>query len=250
MAADRVPVKLEFSMCDRTIDAEASIPNVPLRVADLLPVLFAFDDAVVAMAADQIASEGANISCRSGCGACCRQLVPVSEAEAMYLAGVVSQLPEPKQGRVRARFQEALAAVESLLPELRNTASFTTTGQCRELGMRYLALGAACPFLEDESCSIYAHRPLRCREYLVISPPVNCARPTAETIQAVNVPVKLSEILYRFADGMGRDDTRWIPLVLALEWEERHKDEPQKYFPGPALFENFVARAKAREPVI
>jgi Fe-S-cluster containining protein len=250
MASGRISVKLEFSMCDRTIDAEASIPNVPLRVADLLPVLFAFDDAVVAMAADRITSEGANISCRAGCGACCRQLVPVSEAEARYLSGMISQLPEEKQARVRARFREVLASLEGLLPELRDTGRLTSTEQCRELGMRYFAVGAPCPFLEDESCSIYAHRPLRCREYLVISPPANCARPTAETIQAVNVPVKLSEILYRFADGTGLDNTRWIPLVLALEWAERHKDEPERYFAGPALFENFVARAKALAPVL
>jgi len=231
------------------MDAGASIPDAPMRVADLLPVLFAFDDAVVAMAADQVTNHGANISCRAGCGACCRQLVPVSEAEAIYLAGLVSQLPEDAQTPVRARFREAAAALESLLPELRNTPKLTTTEQCRDLGMRYFALGVPCPFLEDERCSIHPYRPTRCREYLVVSPALNCARPTAETIQAVHVPVKLSEILYRFDDGMGRGNTRWIPLVLALEWAEQKKDEPQKYFPGPALFQNFVARAKAQEPV-
>ncbi len=42
---------------------------------------------------------------------------------------------------------------------------------------RYFHLGIACPFLEDESCSIHADRPISCREYLVTSPAVNCADP-------------------------------------------------------------------------
>ena len=41
----------------------------------------------------------------------------------------------------------------------------------RILGREYFQLGIPCPFLEEESCSIYHDRPITCREYLVTSPP-------------------------------------------------------------------------------
>ncbi|MEO8777051.1 MAG: YkgJ family cysteine cluster protein [Rhodanobacter sp.] len=34
----------------------------------------------------------------------------------------------------------------------------------RQLGIDYLRQGVACPFLEQESCSIYDERPLACRK--------------------------------------------------------------------------------------
>jgi hypothetical protein len=105
-----------------------------------------------------------------------------------------------------------------------------------------------CPFLVEESCSIYEHRPLSCREYLVSSPAEHCKRPSPETISMVPVPVKLSEILYCCGDGAGYDRTRWVPLVLALEWAAAHADVPQPRWPAPALFENILKRIGPDEP--
>jgi Fe-S-cluster containining protein len=156
--------KLELTLCDRTIEAEVPIPNQKMRVADLLPVLLSFDEAVVGMAADKAESEGRKISCREGCGACCRQLVPISEAEAVYLAELVAAMPAERQTRVRERFREALAALgEPLVERLRDTGQFKDLAARRVLGEEYFHRGVACPFLEDERCSIYPHRPMPCR---------------------------------------------------------------------------------------
>ena len=57
----------------------------------------------------------------------------------------------------------------------------------RENMPRYLGLELACPFLEDDACSIYAERPSACREYLVSSPKELCARPLTEPVQAVPI---------------------------------------------------------------
>ncbi|MGD0199577.1 MAG: YkgJ family cysteine cluster protein [Bryobacteraceae bacterium] len=245
-APGRVWVPFELDLGQRTIEASAEIPDAPMRVADLLPVLLSFDGAVVEMVADQVRAAGKIITCGLGCGACCRQIVPISEAEALYLAELVGAMPAERQARVRERFRDALAAAgESLLSRLRDTSG------CQELEARlalhaeYFGKRIACPFLEEESCSIYEHRPMTCREYLVTSPAVCCWDPRPGSIEPVPMPLKLSVMLYCFGDGIGNQPTRWLPLLLALEWAERHAGEPVPCYPAPQMFRNFVRRAEA-----
>lgn len=238
-----IPVVLEFG--DRTVEASAAVPDCPMRPADLLPVLLGFTEAMAAVAAESAVSEGRTVSCKAGCGACCRQLVPVSEAEAIYLAELIQQMPPERRDTVRARFSEALKALgEPLVSRLRDTASLRTMESRREAGAEYFARGVACPFLEAESCSIHQHRPAACREYLVTSPAENCRQPGPDTIEMVRLPLKPSVILYCFADGIGNETTRWVPLVLALEWAEAQKGKPQPAYDAPQMFRNFIAQAK------
>ncbi len=248
MEPRRVPFSLKIEAGQHTIEAETSIPDTPMRVTDLLPILMSFDNALVEMGADRLVQEGKTITCRAGCGACCRQLVPVSEAEVRWIAELVAGMPEPQQSAVRARFREALAALgDDMVSRLRDTTQYKDIETRRQLGEEYMRLGVPCPFLVEESCSIHPNRPMSCLEYLVTSPAEGCKNPGPDTIEPVPMPVKLSGILYCFSDGIGNQSTRWFPLVMALEWEAAHRDEPQHYFPGPQLFKNFVAQISRRE---
>lgn len=239
---DRDSFKLEFTASGRTIEATVSVPREELRMTDLLPLLFSFSNALVMIGEDVAREAGKPVSCRAGCGACCRQLVPVSEPEAAYIAELVRAMPPDRASAVRERFRTALEALgEGLTGRLRDPDANKTLDQRRELGLEYFRAGVPCPFLENESCSIHKQRPLSCREYLVSSPAAHCKTPSAETIEMVPVPAKLSEYLYCFGDGAGNDRSRWVPLVLALEWAEAQKAEAPRW-PAPKLFENFVRR--------
>jgi Fe-S-cluster containining protein len=175
---ERTGFKIELSLCDRTIEATTAIPNAPMRMADLLPVLLSFDSAFVGMAADKSQSDGAQITCRAGCAACCRQLVPISEAEAIYLAELVAGMPAERQEQVRRRFAGAISALgEPLMGRLRDA---TTASSRPDISQEYFSRGIPCPFLENECCTIYEHRPMSCREHLVTSPAENCKNPTPE----------------------------------------------------------------------
>src|SRR5947209_7229939 len=66
-------VKLSFS--GRPMEAELAVPTRPFPLRDLLPTFRSLSEAIV----------GRAVSCRSGCGACYRQLVPVSEVEARLI---------------------------------------------------------------------------------------------------------------------------------------------------------------------
>ncbi len=238
-----IPVLIEFG--DASIEANASVPAAVMRPADLLPILLRFTDAIVAVSAEGARCAGRRVSCGPGCGACCRQVVPISETEATYMAELVDAMPADRQARVRERFAEALAGLgEPVLSVLRDSENLKTLESRRALHGAYFGRRVACPFLEDESCSIHEHRPAACREYLVTSPLRNCRTPGPNTLEMVRLPVKPSQILYCFGDGIGNETTRWVPLVLALEWWEQRKQAPQKAWDGPQMFRNFIRQVE------
>ena len=88
----------------------------------------------------------------------------------------VERLPADRQAEVRARFADRVERLREagLLDALLDRVSPLDGAAARDLAARYLALGLVCPFLEDDSCSIYDERPFVCRRYLVTTPPALC----------------------------------------------------------------------------
>jgi Fe-S-cluster containining protein len=235
---------LRLTVGDIRIAHPISVPNASVPAAEVVPALQGLVNAVVGAAEDRGATEGKTVSCRKGCGACCRQLVPISHTEGERLLAMVERLPEARQAALSARFATASAALAEAgqrdgLLDPRRRAGKTD----RELSTAYFALGIACPFLEEESCSIHPERPLICREYLVTSPAELCSSPTQKGVTPLPVP-KLSLA----ARGMDEDrveaDTmgRWFPLALLLEWSKERPKRPPVKRPGPEWVERFLRR--------
>ncbi len=238
----RIVARFRLRVGNRTLEASVNLPAAPVTVEELLPVLYAFADAYLSAVIAQAEELGRRVSCKAGCGACCAQLVPVSEAEAQRLAKLVAEMPEPRRREVLERFQRLRGRLEGagLWERLRDTGALPDLEARRRIGMEYFALREPCPFLENQSCSIYADRPMRCREYFVTSPPVHCADPRPETIRMVPLPVKFSEILYCFDDGRGLEATRWVALPHILEWAQEHGEHARPALPAVEMFRNFL----------
>lgn len=209
-----------------------TVPSGPTSMSSLLPIVQSLANQVVETGVGMAEVRGQKVSCTKGCGACCRQLVPISEVEARRIRAVIEELPEPRRSIVRTRFAEARRRLEAagLLDKLEDREQWAA-GESRAVGLTYFQQGIPCPFLEEESCSIYLDRPVACREYLVTSPAENCARPTAETVQCVPLPFKVSTALSRVETGAA-GPLRWVPLILAPEWADAHPGEPASR-PGP-----------------
>ncbi|APW61892.1 YkgJ family cysteine cluster protein [Paludisphaera borealis] len=226
---------------DMTLDGEGwrfrarmTVPTGPSRPDDLLPLARALSDAMVGETVRAVERSGECISCKAGCGACCRQLVAISEVEARRIAGVVERLPEPRRSAIRARFAEARRRLDEagLLHDLQDTETVTDAGY-GALTTAYFAERIACPFLEEESCSIYEERPITCREYLVASPAENCSRPTPENIRRVKILMPVFNAVARWQVPPSEHFLeRWVPLILAPEWAEDHPDDAP---PRPGL---------------
>lgn len=227
-------VEVTFEGQHWQLQARMTVPAGPCRPDDLLPLARGLSDAVVGETVRAVEQSGQCISCKAGCGACCRQLVAISEVEARRIARVVEQLPAPRRAVVEGRFAEARRRLDEsgLLHDLQDTKKVTDSGY-GALTSAYFEQGIACPFLEEESCSIYEERPITCREYLVTSPAENCARPTAENIRRVKILRPVFNAVARWQVSPSEHFLeRWVPLILAPEWAADHPDDAP---PRPGL---------------
>lgn len=231
----------EFSLKLQGKDAvfRVEVPVGEVTLAEVLPSLFQFHEQVQALAVAEAGAAGRRVSCRAGCGACCRQLVPISAAEAGLLYDWIATRSPAEQEALGARFAAATGALRErgLLGRLGDRASVRTAEGIRELGLAYFGARVACPFLVDEACSVYAARPLKCREYLVTSPAAFCANPAPGLIELVEFPRTFLHTLLRLSaelDGRGA----WMPLAL-LQQEARPYSPARR--PGPELFRRFVS---------
>ena len=212
---------------------EFTVPARPVTIEQLLPILRGLSSLFSARGAVRSEAAGRPISCRAGCGACCRQLVPLSPSEASALARLVDALPEPRRGQIRGRFEEALQKLDAA--GLLGRMGTRTPAERTELGRAYFRQGIACPFLEDESCSIHPDRPMARREYLVTSPAENCRTPRAANIEKVTLEADPLPALVQVEAG------GWVALILALRFREENP-EPVPSGEAPAILREVIGR--------
>lgn len=221
-------VRIELTVFDRPVAVEHAVPEGQVRVDELLPAMYALDNEVIGAAVRKVEAEGKSVSCEKGCSACCRaQPVPVTPPEAHALARFVELLPEPRRTEVRERFADRVTKLKAagLYDLFLRAAPIASPEQARDAVTAYFRLGLICPFLEDDACSIHPHRPFVCRQYLVTSPPELCADPLTNKVAVVPIPVGPAGALLRTTEPVAGRPQLSIPLVLALEYDERHGDE-------------------------
>jgi Fe-S-cluster containining protein len=243
---ETVSAEINLSISGRPLHLEITAPTGPTRPSRMLPVFRSISESFTNFAVNRAREEGLQVSCKKGCGACCRQLVPISEADARRLSEVVNEMPEPERSDVIARFEMAKQRVrEAGLLEKLQSPDQITEQDYKSVGLEYFHLGAACPFLLEESCSIHSERPLVCREYLVVSTPENCTRQTGNPVEVLNMPGQVSKAVRRLGDkDDGRTD-RWVPLILALDWVKEQSEEIT--LPGTVMIEDLLSELANRK---
>jgi Fe-S-cluster containining protein len=220
---------LRLTMGGLRIVHAVTVPNAAVPAAEVVPALQGLVNAVV-----EAAEMGKAISCRKGCGACCRQLVPVSRTEGERLLQIVEAMPAERREALKARFAAAEKAIDAAgLAERQGRSD-------RDLSSAYFALRVPCPFLEDESCSIHPERPLVCREYLVTSPAELCAGPAQEGVTPVAVP-KVSMA----ARGLQDDKDEWFPLAMLMAWARTRPRKTERRT-GPEWVQRFLKGLTAK----
>jgi Fe-S-cluster containining protein len=135
------------------------------------------------------------------------------------LVNVVDAMDPERRARVRERFEAAIERMREggILEAVKTIGSLSEEAR-QQAGLKYFALGIACPFLEEESCSIYEERPMRCREYLVTSPAEHCRNPAPETVKMVELKAAPSLSLYSIGEGEGGGKPEFVVMTVLTEW--------------------------------
>lgn len=215
-----------LSIDGNPLTMEMTVPANRVKPQRMLPIFQQMTNSFVEMGVEAARSEGLAVSCKAGCGACCRQMVPLAEIEAYRIAEMVDGFEEPRRSEIRGRFEKAFEklAATGLFHKLSSVLELEPAER-EELVLEYFRMGIPCPFLENESCSIHDDRPLSCREYLVSSDPDNCANNlTATAVRTIKIPIKPSKPLLRLGQMRRIVGLDFIPLILALKWAETNPD--------------------------
>ncbi|MDH3494026.1 MAG: hypothetical protein OEM82_10780, partial [Acidobacteriota bacterium] len=70
--------KVTISIGGAPVDMQMTVPATPVTVRRMLPVFRQMTNSFVGIGVGAAEADGKSISCKAGCGACCRQPVPVS----------------------------------------------------------------------------------------------------------------------------------------------------------------------------
>lgn len=212
------------------LELEMTVPAKPVKPHRMLPVFHQMANSFVEVGVSVVEDSGKNISCKAGCGACCRQPVPIAETEVYQIAELVESMPEPRRSVIKQRFGDAVAHFKKIgwfdkmnvqYEDGKAKESEAAVHEAIGVVMEYFHEGIPCPFLENESCSIHESRPVACREYLVTTPAANCAKPTAETVNVVDLLIKPSRTVRALGQTGRLHDAGLLTLIRALELAEK-----------------------------
>lgn len=232
-------------MDGRSIPLKLTVPAGEAGAESVLPGLWQFSEQVADGVEEKARADGRPVSCSKGCGACCRQPVPVTRAEARQLLALVEALPAGRRNAIRERcrigVQKARGA--GLTGQVLGIEGESKADK-RAMARAYFEQGIACPFLEDESCSIHPFRPLVCREYLVSSSPEHCARLDGEGIERLPFPAPITAAFGQLAER----DQPFMLIISIFDWAES-RPEPARQRTGPEWLQAFFQLlAKTRIP--
>ncbi len=227
------------------ITTSVEIPTGFVPVTAIVPLARQLAAQAQQLDVDIVQREGRTISCRQGCAACCRMLVPMSAPEALTLWRYVLSLPDSERERFEARLARTLATLDAAgllnrLEAVAETDRTITDEELEPLNEAYYALRLPCPFLEAEDCAIYEQRPAACRELLVTSPAEWCHNMAENPVEPVPVSVRMSTALGLLWASLRGEPPRLIPLPVALRWAERHAAEQETGGKGTDLLDTFL----------
>ncbi len=221
------------------------VPTGFIPITSIVPFARRLGEEAAQLEIQHATEAGRTISCRIGCAACCRMLVPLSAPESFALREYIEQLPTDRRTHLLNRLSDTKDRLsrEGLWGRLNEIAEASTAVRDEELdpiNRSYYALRIPCPYLENELCSIYEARPAACRELLVTSPAELCQDMAENPVAPLPVSMRMSSILGLLWGTLTSSPPRLIPLPIALEWAERHEEESQRTWPGSSLLDQVL----------
>jgi Fe-S-cluster containining protein len=124
--------------------------------------------------------------------------------------------------------------------EVNESAEASDQTQIIALSKWYASLKLACPFLSNNLCTSYEHRPLACREYIVTGSALLCNNEWSDESQTVQIPISILDCLGQLAAELEQSDIEAVMLPLALPWVQENLERGERTWPAVTMVECFV----------
>ncbi len=243
VSGGRATVRFELDIAGERLDFGVQIVRGQVRLSDIAPLARALSERLCRASLRKLHAEGSEVPCRKGCAACCSYLVPLSVAEVFRLREDISALPG-EQGK--AVLNACLAAAGKILekkpdsPASGQLLGINGAEQAGRVGQWYAGLHLPCPFLSENVCISYGHRPIACREHFVTSPPELCVVGGTCEASTVPMPVSVLECLGRLCAELEQSEVEAVILPLALPWALKNHDRSGRTWPTGMMVERFI----------
>lgn len=221
------------------------VPTGFIPITSIVPLTRRLGDEAAELEIQQATEASQIISCRKGCAACCRMLVPLSAPEAFALREHVGQLPTDRRTHLLNRLHDTKdhlkrAGLWDRMSDVAEASKQVSDEELDPINQSYYTLRIPCPYLENELCSIYEARPAACRELLVTSPAELCQDLVQNPVTPLPISMRMSSILGLAWGALTNSPPRLIPLPMALEWAERHEEEARRTWAGSFLLDQVL----------
>ena len=239
-------VKLELDIFGELLHTQVYVKDCSATLDDIVPMARAILSRVVQIVQRQASHRGIRVPCRKGChAACCYYLVLLSIPESLYVANKVKRMSLQQRARivnscrtVRQRIQKEIAKFLCYNESI--DLLDTQPAQLREIGEWYGQLGQPCPFLQDSQCTIYEHRPVVCREWLVAGSTSQCKFGSVGRPRTVKMPFHTTVALIELTTELLRRKREVVPLFGMFERCDTNLEIRSRVWPAIFLVEQFV----------
>ncbi|UCF16638.1 MAG: YkgJ family cysteine cluster protein [Phycisphaerales bacterium] len=239
-------VELELDIFGELLHTQIYVKDCSATLDDIVPVARAISSRVVHLVRRQSALKGIRVPCRRGChSACCYYLILLSIPESLHVANEVKAMRSQQRARI---VNSCRAAKQRMQLEIAKFLSYKKSldlldvqpTQLWEIGQWYGQLGQACPFLRDSQCTIYEHRPLVCREWLVTGSASQCKSDSATRPRMVKTPLDTSVALIELTAELSRRRREAVPLFCMFDCWDTNLEIRSRVWPAIFLVEKFA----------
>ncbi len=236
-------ISFELDIIGQPTHFSICVAQKQAKLSDITPLARKLSTQLAMMVLDKLQSNGEFVPCRKGCSTCCNHLIPLSVPEAFHLREEVLAIPT-EQGR--ALWQSLLDTAKIILSEkpkifeVNESAETSCQIQINELSKWYASLKLTCPFLSNNLCTSYEHRPIACREYIVTGSALLCEDEWSDDSQIVQMPISILDCLGQLIAELEQSDIEAVMLPLALPWVQENLERGARIWPAVTMVECFV----------
>jgi len=235
-------VSFDLSVADKKVPFRISITAKRAKLADIVPPARTIADKLILAFLETLAQNGQSISCRKGCSACCRYLIPLSVPEIFRFREELLAMPKDKGSRI---LKSCAVAAKRILDESSESldADIITKNnldQTDHLSKWYAGLKLPCPFLSEGLCELYEQRPLACRQHIVTGSSFFCHPDNRGKPDVIAMPVNVLEAVGQLTAELENSEIEALMLPLAFSWAQDNLRRAERTWPAVTMVKRFV----------